>query len=291
MTARPISWPQRPERPQHSDLIEDLARFRAKHPLRHLYFADATFDYYTGGNGRQAMMLLTGEEGIGECWFKHIAEFESDYRIIAPNYPRLRRLDDLVDGLAAAVEGESPTHTVVIGAGFGGMVAQCLVRRHPAMFNRLILCNTTFPNPTYALSIRRNLTLLRILPWRLVRSFVKRRITGSIDAPRDERNFWRVYFDEQFDRHIDKELINSTQHCALDFAARSTFAPGDLAKWRGRVLIVESETDPFFKGRVSLKALYPKARVHTFFGAGPLPAISRREQFNSVVRSFLREAM
>ena len=267
-------------------MAAQLAQFRAL-PQKHLYVATARWDYISRGSGPQALTILTGGDAIGEAWFRHILEFESEYRIIAVSYPPVSKMELLIEGLDQILQAEGISHTNVLGYSFGGMLAQCFVRRHPNKVSRLILANTTYPSRAYAGHARRNLMLLTVLPWALIQRAALTRLLKLLAPPAQERDFWWSYFDQQFSDRIDKKLLLSLERCMLDFSLNYRFKPGDLAG--GQVLIVESDTDPFFKDRVILKALYPNAKVHTFLGAGHVPAFSRRDQFNSVVRSFLQK--
>jgi len=161
------------------------------------------------------------------------------------------------------------------------------VREHPENVSKLILANTTFPNRLYALRLRRNLLFMKLTPWVLMRGASRARAVRLLNAPIEERRFWEAFYREKFGEQIDKRQLVAIEQCMIDYSSHYRFAPGELSEWAGSILIIESDTDPFFKGRVNLKALYPRAKVHTFFGAGPMPSVSRREQFNAVVRSFL----
>jgi pimeloyl-ACP methyl ester carboxylesterase len=57
------------------------------------------------------------------------------------------------------------------------------------------------------------------------------------------------------------------------------------------VLILDSDDDPAIAAsvRTVLKALYPSAQTYTFHKAGHTPFLTRREEYLSVVRHFLKE--
>lgn len=76
----------------------------------------------------------------------------------------------------------------------------------------------------------------------------------------------------------------------IDFAENFTFAPGDLKEWPGKILIMESDDDPAFKPatREAVRAMYPRARVHTFVGAGHTPGYRQPDEYVRVLTEFLR---
>jgi pimeloyl-ACP methyl ester carboxylesterase len=78
---------------------------------------------------------------------------------------------------------------------------------------------------------------------------------------------------------------------SLSRSAKLRFAqlyPG--CRLKGRTLILESDNDSIIPAseRVALKALYPQAQVHTFIGAGHGASIIKREEYISVIGTFLQ---
>jgi pimeloyl-ACP methyl ester carboxylesterase len=118
------------------------------------------------------------------------------------------------------------------------------------------------------------------------------RFLEMIAPPDEERAFWAAYVNELFSARLTKDDLLSTLHCMLDFAENMPIATHDPADWGERILIIESEDDATFdaQARACLKALYPKAAVHTFRGGGHSPATTRRAEFFQVVRQFLGRA-
>ena len=47
--------------------IERLKRFRSTHPHKHLIIDDTNWKYISCGQGKEALLLLTGGTGIGEA--------------------------------------------------------------------------------------------------------------------------------------------------------------------------------------------------------------------------------
>ena len=52
---------------------------------------------------------------------------ERDARVA---YPAVSTLEQLTDGLAGVLDATGVSPVVVLGASFGGNIAQCIVRRH-----------------------------------------------------------------------------------------------------------------------------------------------------------------
>src|SRR5256885_6331084 len=94
---------------------ERLIRFRATHPARKLNLNGVGWRYFSGGREGPSLLLLPGAIGKGEVAFRHILEFEDDYRVIAPDYPLVPTVDRLLDGLVGLLEAENVETVTIIG--------------------------------------------------------------------------------------------------------------------------------------------------------------------------------
>ena len=94
------------------------------------------------------------------------------FRVVYPAYPRVQSLDDLADGIAAILAAENIARASVLGASFGGAVAQCMVRRHPDRIERLILSNTGVPLAYLVRGRKIANAILSSIPWPLLRRCV-----------------------------------------------------------------------------------------------------------------------
>lgn len=267
-------------------LDEQLACFRAAHPLiRHLH-AGHTWHFRRAGHGAEVVLLLTGVLGAGDFAFQQVAALERRYRVLIPDYPPVSSLDELVDGIVALLYSEGASRVHVVAGSFGGMAAQALVRRHPGRVRSPVLSHTGTPEP--GSSARRLATLpLAIFPRSLLRLLFRRRLRGSF-AEADA--FWTRYFTETTARLARADIL-SRAHVALDFA-EERYGPDDLDTWPGRILILDADHDPLFPERrqQAVRALYPRAEVHTFRGTGHAAAILDPEGYASVILRFLERA-
>jgi len=101
--------------------------------------AGVAWKYRICGAGARALLMLPGGELVNDMGFDLIAALAPRFRIVYPAYPRVPSLDDLADGIAAILDAENIARVSVLGASFGGAVAQCLIRRNPDRIERLIL--------------------------------------------------------------------------------------------------------------------------------------------------------
>jgi pimeloyl-ACP methyl ester carboxylesterase len=264
--------------------------FLAAHPRRTVAAAGAWWECLSGGAGPEVVLVLPGGLGLPELGFGQILDLERDYRVLSPAYPPSARMRDLVDGIAALLRAEGVESAHVIGASFGGQVAQCLVRRHPSLVRSLVLSHTGVPTPARARRMRRALRLFGVLPFWAVRWMLRRRLKGIFSGAAGSES-WRRLLDGLLQR-VHRTHLVGLYACGIDFDENHGFAPGDLAGWSGRVLVLGSDDDPIYPAeeRRRLEALYPGAQVHTFHGTGHISSLLEPDEYRAQIGAFLRGA-
>src|ERR1039458_5029022 len=249
---------------------ERLRAFRASYSNKSLAAGAVEWKYRICGAGTRALLILPGGELVNDMGFDLVAALAPRFCIVYPAYPRVESLDDLADGIAAILNAENIARTSVLGASFGGAVAQCMIRRHPDRIERLILSNTGVP-PAY-----------------LVRGLLAKSIIKLLGAPADELPFWRDYTKELLATQLAKADVMANLRIQYEYHLRYRFTPDDLAAWPGKIFIIESDNDIFnAERRKALRDTYPQAPVYTFHGAGHAPAFSRAGEYLEVLGRFL----
>jgi pimeloyl-ACP methyl ester carboxylesterase len=265
-----------------------LRAFRAGYPNTSLAVAGAEWKYRIGGAGARTLLLLPGGELTNDMGFDLAAAFVARYRIVYPAYPRVESLDDLADGVSAILAAENIARVSVLGASFGGAVAQCMIRRHPQRIERLILSNTGVPMAHLVRGRQIANAVLSSIPWPMLRGLLSKSIVKLLGAPADELPFWREYARELFETQLTKADVMANLRIQLEYHRRYRFAPGDLAQWPGKVFVIESDNDIFNAARrKALRDTYPQAPVYTFHGAGHAPGFSRTGEYLEVLERYL----
>lgn len=266
-------------------LDEQLQAFRAAHPPRSVRADGHAWSYIRAGAEGPAVLLLGGALGRAEFGFAVAAALEGVVRVLAPDYPPVRTLRAVTDGLAALLDAEGVRRAHVVGGSFGGVVAQAFARAHPERVASLVLSHTGAPDRAAGRvwAVR----LLGLLPARLLRAMLRTRLRVTLTAADP---FWMRQFDATIDG-LSREDVLSRVGLAAEFGDRYGGVPVPRRPLYP-VLIVEADDDPLFppRKRAALHALYPGARTHVFHGTGHAAAVLQPDAYADVIRRFVEEA-
>jgi len=273
------------------NLSETLRRFRAAHRAEQLQVGAVRWELVSGGDAAECLLILTGASGIGELGFTHLMALKDRYRVLLPSYPPVSSMAELADGLDAVLGSAGIGRAHVLGGSFGGLVAQCFVRRHPRRVASLILSHTGLPRPRRTRGIRLALGLVPWIPTFVLRWAMHREALRLLPSEHPDFSFWRAYFRDIFARLAKRDIL-ARYRCILDLDSNYVFSPADTADWAGPVLMLQSDDDPLVSAtdRAALAALYPQAQVKTFHGTGHAAALVAPELYRETVCEFLRQA-
>lgn len=268
-----------------------LRNFRQTHPYKQVSSGGVTWHYLACGQGENTFLLLPGGLRVPDAAYQLIEALEKDFKIIAPAYPPVTSASALVGGLTAILEKEQVAQAFVFGASYGGGMAQLFLLKHPDKVAKIILANTgILTTPKEVKLLRLLLPILRRLPGRVLRLFLKRALINlvlkSVNA--EQAVFWRAFFDELFSYRLEKADCLSHFEVALDAGERWQIRPEDFKVKPGQMLIIESDRDVIKpEEQAALKALFPLAQVYTFTQTGHTPWITSPQEYLRVIREFL----
>lgn len=124
--------------------------------------------YQIEGDG-EPVVLIPGFAAGGWIWFKQIADVSRRFRVITfdprgvsasdkPEGPQTISL--LADDVAHLLQTIGVESAHIVGASFGGFVAQEFALKYPAMTRKLVLCCTSFGGPNHVVPSAETLTAL-----------------------------------------------------------------------------------------------------------------------------------
>ena len=273
--------------------VERLSTFRSEHPCKRVTVAGVEWEYISCGDGTKTLLLLTGGLRVAESAFSYIQMFEDSYRVIAPTYPPLRTMGELVDGVVAILDAEQVPEAFVLGQSYGGAVAQVLIQGYPSRVRKVVLSGTA---PLIAVRWKELLNdlllaIATLLPERVVLSLFKRILSPLITVQESERAFWEGYLRELFGQRLTKADVLSHLQTTRDVLTNYVYTGGAKSSWCGDVLIVWGENDHLRteRGRKGMLEIYPQAQIHVIAGGGHTVAMSEPAKYAAAVRGFLEK--
>jgi pimeloyl-ACP methyl ester carboxylesterase len=265
-----------------------LRDFRGRFPEKSVSNGAAEWRYRVIGTAGPTLLAVPGGELINDLGFEFALAMSSGCRIVYPAYPRVNSIEELASGLGAILDAERIGQAAILGASFGGAVAQVFLRRYPERVSHLILSNTGVPLRSLVPSLRIFCWIFKALPWSATARLFRRFMPRVLDPAGSDPGFWKAYLDELLFRGIAKADLLANFRIQLDYHRRFHFTPQDLENWQGKVLIAESDTDVIGpRRRQALRQTYPSAEVYTFHNAGHAPMFSRFDEYLAIVRRFL----
>ncbi len=262
--------------------VAALRAFRRAHPPRRLPVGGMDWEYVAAGAGKETIVFLHGMAGAWDIWWQQLDALKGRYRLIAVTYPPVRTLEAMAEGVLAILEREGIQTFNAVGTSLGGYFVQYLIAGHPERIRRAVLSNTFPPNPLIARKNRLPGMLLPFLPERLVLSVFRRNFRRVIYPTSGNDELTLAFLNEIAGGRMSKAQLLGRYLCVIEqFVAATPAIP---------LLIVESDNDPLVEPvlREQLKALYPRAAVYTFTGAGHFPYLNRAQEYTRLLAEFLR---
>lgn len=241
------------------------------------------------GSGETALLVFAGSLGACPTLVKVLSEMAPAHRVLAPVYPQVSSVAEMLDGVEMLLASERLRPDIVYGGSFGGMFAQCWMRRRPEEVKRLILSGCGGPDPQRARSNRKWLNRLPLIPMSLMRAGLRLALRKMLRGVARDADAWRSDYLGLIDT-LQRGDFASRYHVSIDFDENSRWTPNDLAQWAGKILILEGGADRVAgpKVRESLRTLYPQASVHVVPEAGHALLVSHPEQIQQSVQDWLR---
>lgn len=247
-----------------------------------------SWDYFAAGEGKTALLAFAGSLGACETLARVLTELAPHHRVLAPAYSPVANLAEMFEGVDAILKTEGISADVLYGGSFGGMLAQCWLRRHPDHVKRVVLSGCDGPDPSRApknQKWRRRMQFFPMSVMRLALKFALRKLMRDVTRDHDA---WRNDYLKLI-AGLQRRDLESRYLVSIDFDENCRFTVDDLKDWPGKMLILEGGADRVAhpKIRANLRALYPRAQVHTISEAGHGLLLSHPDQIIQIVRPFI----
>ncbi|MBN1694846.1 alpha/beta hydrolase [candidate division WOR-3 bacterium] len=271
---------------------EDINRikyFLKNHTLEKITIKDKEWDIIDTGTGKETILIFSG--GLRKSYlssFSYIDVLKKDYRIIAPSYPKLNKIKNILNGIEEIIKNKKINRLYVMGHSFGGIVAQCYADLYPRRVKKLILINTLSGTTKFITDFfKLNCKVFSLFKPETALNLYKKQLISLLAVPESNKEFWKAFLNDTFFNCYTYDDYLSLQNNQWDYMKNYSSLPDP---YKGKVLIVNSKDD-----KSTIKVLknklyerYPNARVYNFETGGHIPSWSKPDEFEKIIKEFLK---
>jgi len=251
--------------------------------------SDAVWQVLELGSGGSTLLALPGGLGMVDGAGDALQAIAASRRVLALEYPPVRRMTALVDGIVELLDQLGLATVDVLGSSYGAWVAQCLLRRHPTRVRCAVLAHGYALRAQDAKRLRIAAAVWRVLPPPLFRAMVTLRVRAVLAPARaaSRARYERVMLDVRAMLAAPDAAAPfiAQQHCMIESLTAMPPDAGETVRPAHTVGIIESDDDPVIgaRARERLRAAHPHAVVRRFRGTGHVTALVAPAAFADAV--------
>ena len=279
---------------------EELEAFEATHPFKTMEISGKVFHYLCCGWEESPCTLVYFVGGTGNPlgWYRHVLSMEGKYRVLLLDYPmgedRIEPMAELIGKLLDRLEIQK---AVLIGASFGGYIAQLVARARPEKTSALVLYATSSLTEkgigdlkTQYKYVGKLLWCMEHLPYGLLKGTMKpamKRMIPKGQGP--ETEYLEGFVDWIYNDYTREKDLHMT-YLMADIVNLTPVKKEDFGYLKGRTLLVLPEKDKAFPEEMQqdLKDLFEDPEIQALEG-GHLATLFRAEEFAERTDEFLKE--
>jgi hypothetical protein len=277
---------------------EEMELFEKDFPYQNMKVGRANFSYVLAGQAEKpAVVLLCGGMNYSRMWHEYVRKLEGSYRVLTFDYPReLTAVWEAVDAIAELMEKLGIERAVLVGASFGGFMAQLIAKKYPEKVSGLGLFSTGALTESMIKTGRKKYRSYKIMLWIMKRKhFNYEKLkpllistcmkTAKQESEEDQRYLREIFdfifkdYTKEKDIHITSMMVNlmDVEPCHKE----------DFACMNGKVALVLPEKDFFSETeQQELIATFPGARIE-YVKNGHLGTILECDKHCEVIRGLL----
>jgi len=271
--------------------LRSLLGFRERWPYRTMMIHGRQWRYIDTGEGEKVLLVLAGGTTVAEVSFNSLTHFAQRYRVIAPDYPPIGSMRELIDGCVGLLDRLGLDTVYAMGGSYGGWVVQSLVRQYPQRVEKVLITVAGPPDPENSRSIAKKMRWLRMVPTFVLRAMLNRAFsrldTTKTDDP-DMALLWALVR-EVMNHRVQRDDIMAALERIVDQTESMTFSPNDLEDWPGKMLVVFGSEDPATppEKRDAMATLYPRAEIKIIEGGEHGIGLTHGDEYYATIDGFL----
>jgi pimeloyl-ACP methyl ester carboxylesterase len=277
---------------------KELERFKAfleSHTIQEFEGSEGAVPYYMCGEGPKTLMTFAGGWGGPQLLYDTVLGFEGRNRVIVIDVSLYDDADVMTKGVNQILDREQIGKVVLIGQSASGITAQSYFKRSPGCVEGLVLTNTLAPRIERCKKWA--LWLLKVFPISLLKALARKKLTklgefGKEITPevQERRRFAAALFGAMMDHYINRKNLTNMLKLAFAFNEKDAYTPGEFEGWQGRVLLITSEDEPYFKDVEILQSGLPNTEVFLLpTGFKHVAPQIHRDEFQARIQAFIVE--
>ena len=269
--------------------------FLAGHTLKEFKSDRGAVPYYLCGEGPRTIMTFAGGWGGPQLIYDTILGFENKNRMIVIDISLFDDPEAMSEGVNQVLDHEKIGPVVLIGQSASGITAQSYFKRNPNRVDGLVLTNTLAPRIERCKKWA--LWLLQIFPISIMKALARKKLMklGEFEKEippdiQERRRFASALFGAMMDHYFTRQNITNMLKLAYAFNEKDGYRPGAFENWQGKVLLITSEDDPYYKDVALLQEGLPNSEVFKFpTGYKHVAPQINRDEFHARIQTFIDE--
>ena len=282
------------------DFLTDIKRFQAAHEFKHINVGRVTFRCILCGKGKKTITILTGGMGIAELNFSFIEKLESNYRVLAFDYPMGNDTNsELVQSIHALLMKLGIDKTIFMGESYGGYLAQMIARKYPDVTEGLCLFSTAGLNKStivslrkkYSVSAKPGIWILGHIPYNLLKPLlIKASLKKIKNVSENEYRYMKDFFVWAFKDYTGKFDVHMTS-LLVDIMNQKPCRKKEFDHLKGKVMLILPDDDESFTTQMQhdLIALFEEPYVVEHITGGHLAPILQTDRYVKEAEAFIKE--
>lgn len=281
----------------------NFQQYQEKFPLKEEIIQGKSFFYrhLQHESSKETVILLVGGLGLSDLGFTQIQGLFKDFSVISfdyhQNFPTVEELLSAIHQLLQKLD----LKVWFAGQSLGGILAQLIAKKYPAICKGLLLSNTGCLSETMSETAlettldmvegaKKNKKVVKLIPFsifkKLISKSVMKKYGGNFNGDEQEilLNFCGIMernLEKSYELHMLQLLIQLEDY--VDSNAE------DFAYLEGNVLLILSEDDHTFHTEVkeALIDLMPNPKVITDLTGGHLALLVRSQDYVALISQFI----
>lgn len=251
--------------------------------------------YYEEHGAGEPLVLIPGFGAGLWIWYRQVPAFAEKFRTIAFDPRGVSRSDQrdepvsipsLADDVAALLTALGVESAHVLGASFGGFVAQEFALRHPERTRGLVLCCTSFGGPGHCPPAPETLAAIASTKGLNTEERFRQNLLLAFSPAYVERERAEVerVIALRAENPVPEAAYTRQLQAALDFDAESR-----VSEIEAPTLVITGDADVIVphENSLNLVARIPGAQLRVVAGGSHTFFIERADEFNRAVTEFI----